>query len=245
MYDFLKRHSQVLGLSLAFLGVIGTFLGAWLALNNPTKNEASLENDESTAQPSASAAETFDFIRSKYEQLTGFKFTEYVPQNYLENAREWPSLINVYEASRSTFRSVDQLPCSYPDGTTIQEDYEQGVIVIVCDMPAWIMSNYYEAPDWIQSYIWVFIVLEDRDRIIRETIVTQDEVFYAADVIFDYDNRLLDIVIGGRVKEVWTEDTVDNPIILTHGDLTDSSYRVRMSFDANWLTSDFKQIAYP
>lgn len=253
LYFYGRRHAWLIGLSLSFLGVVGTFLAIVLSSEQAIErtellapNKSEIEQNKSanpidTARSIETAKRKFEFLKDRHGSLKAFKFIDiaYPPSGGDEGV--WPSQIKVFEATQDKYIEIDSLPCSDEDSILTRSDFQKGYIVVACDMHSWIFRSYFGIKEWGQNYIYIYVIFFETDRIIKQVLVTQDEVLYTSDIFMNRVDREIDIVVGGLLGKIWTETTIDNPVILNGvnpvGNIirSDTNYRLKMRFDENWF----------
>jgi len=150
MMGWLKSNRIPIGLVIALIAALGAWTGLFSGTNvtivapEPTEKHPETDgpNDEAEnsmradeAKESLRVQDLYEVTRSRLHNSENFLFADYQYEDSGSGHRY--GSVDVYAANQNTFAKVDHQSCSYPDGSKIQTDAEQGVLLVSCSFADW------------------------------------------------------------------------------------------------------------
>lgn len=148
---WVKENHFILGLSTAGLTAIATFIGAlsgWFDDVNITIDGPPAENGSSQDEP-VSPMVDLDARAERLHRIAATRFSEFPTFLFAVYERKEGtgilprSTVHIYSGTAETYALVDSQACSYPDGSVIQTDTEQGLLIVSCSFH----KSYQYAPE--------------------------------------------------------------------------------------------------
>jgi hypothetical protein len=214
---------------------------------NPSEMNAALENLVETETAAKVQLDTDDdpaqradalhaFITESHPEISSFKFvdTAYDPEGG-PGGLNWAPL---YQATRSAYRKIDRILCSYPDATYFESNFNDRYIFTVCGFPASMRPELQTEGQPKHSYLQFRIYFFDTDRHVVENLSCECEWIAFRDARLDFANQTVSMAVNSDSVLLEVESAFRESIVLSglRSQGRERDYTpLTISFDQNWV----------
>lgn len=252
--SWLLRYRLQVTIAIALIGALGAWSGLFSGTNVtvinsiPTPNQANLDDVEASESSEISKAEQkridalFDIARSRYKGVSNFLFADY---NYHGSTARFSSgYVDIYAANQENYAKIDGQACSYPDGSQIQTDAEQGILFVSCSFDDW-YRDHSDLDDETYSYTVTVVRFFESDKKISIGLSCSCIGVTVTSAELDMNTRVMQLTFVTTGTEVWVRGFDNDPIKLPLIEKSRSSGPKRilaLQLDERWNVSDFRMV---